>query len=205
MYHRRLRKALVMLINLPFLLMLVYRCSPTYIGHELDTAGRERERWREQSGMRAWKPGRRGAGSRRRASRTTARSSPGCMSGTAGRPPAPASGWCATTRADQAYSVEVIATADDFSDADGVAILSYKQAIAKARERMVERAHVEAGEDGRKRPLTVAAAMDDYIAFLETNRRTAARRTLARPSVHPSEARPYRGCRAFHRSAAAVA
>jgi integrase len=74
----------------------------------------------------------------------------------------------------QAYSIEVIATADDFSDADGVAILSYKQAIEKARERMVDRAHVEVGEDRRKGPLTVGDVMEDYIAFLEANRRTAA-------------------------------
>src|SRR3974390_2775002 len=36
----------------------------------------------------------------------------------------------------QAYNVEVIAAADDFSDADGVAILDFGQAQTKARERM---------------------------------------------------------------------
>src|ERR1700719_1980883 len=71
----------------------------------------------------------------------------------------------------QSYAVETIAAADDFSDGDGVAIVSFAQAQAKARERMVGRAHAAAGRHG---PLTVAAAMDDYLAFLETNRKGAA-------------------------------
>jgi len=36
------------------------------------------------------------------------------------------------------YEVETIAVADDFSDADGVAILSFRQAQDAARERMVK-------------------------------------------------------------------
>jgi hypothetical protein len=47
---------------------------------------------------------------------------------------------------DQAYELETLAIADDFSDADGVAVLSYRQAQAKARERMVARAHHAAGK-----------------------------------------------------------
>ena len=39
----------------------------------------------------------------------------------------------------QDYTVETIAAADDLSDPDGVAILSYRQAQAQARERMVHR------------------------------------------------------------------
>ena len=70
----------------------------------------------------------------------------------------------------QTYTVETIATADDFSDADGVAILSFRDAQAKARERMVSRAHKAAGKTG---PITVADAMDDYFQFLEGNRKTA--------------------------------
>jgi integrase len=70
----------------------------------------------------------------------------------------------------QTYTVETIATADDYSNADGVAILSFKQAQEKARERMVLRAHAAAGKHG---PLTVADAMDAYLEFLEGNRKTA--------------------------------
>ena len=47
---------------------------------------------------------------------------------------------------DQAYQLETIATADDYSDADGIVVLNYRQALAKARERMVARAHHAAGK-----------------------------------------------------------
>jgi hypothetical protein len=57
----------------------------------------------------------------------------------------------------QAYVVETIGVADDHSDADGVAILNFKQAQAAARERMVQRAHTAAGVAG---PLTVEAAIE---------------------------------------------
>ena len=70
----------------------------------------------------------------------------------------------------QAYEVETIATADDFSDPDGVAVLSFRQAQEKARERMVLRAHAAAGKQG---PLTVRAAVESYLEFLEHNRKSA--------------------------------
>jgi integrase len=63
----------------------------------------------------------------------------------------------------QAYVVETIATADDFSDADGVAVLTFWQAVDVARQRMVSRAHSAAG----KGPCTVATAIERYIAGLE--------------------------------------
>jgi integrase len=69
----------------------------------------------------------------------------------------------------QTYQVETIATADDFSDADGIAVLSYKQAQAKARERMVARAHRAAGKHG---PLTVRDAVEAYLEFLDTHRKS---------------------------------
>jgi integrase len=69
----------------------------------------------------------------------------------------------------QTYQVETIATADDYSDADGVAILSFRDAQTKARERMVSRAHTAAGKTG---PVTVAAAMDEYLEFLDGNRKS---------------------------------
>jgi integrase len=69
----------------------------------------------------------------------------------------------------QTYVVETIATADDFSNADGVAILNFKQAQDKARERMVSRAHAAASKHG---PLTVSDAMNAYLDFLDTNRKS---------------------------------
>jgi integrase len=69
----------------------------------------------------------------------------------------------------QAYELETLAIADDFSDADGIAVLSYRQAQAKARERMVARAHHAAGKHG---PLTVQDAVESYLSFLDTHRKT---------------------------------
>ncbi|MBR1086467.1 site-specific integrase [Bradyrhizobium manausense] len=71
---------------------------------------------------------------------------------------------------DQKYEVETIGPADDLSDADGVKILSFSQAQARARELMVDRAHKAAGKSG---PLTVKAAVDVYIEFLEAKRKSA--------------------------------
>jgi integrase len=70
----------------------------------------------------------------------------------------------------QAYAVETVATADDFSDANGVNVLTYDQATVKARELRDRRARAGAGEDG---PLTVADAIKSYLDFLETNKKTA--------------------------------
>jgi integrase len=64
----------------------------------------------------------------------------------------------------QAYVTETIGVADDFSDADGVAVLDFRQAQNKAREIHVARAHGDAGMVG---PLTVAAALDAYLEHLE--------------------------------------
>jgi len=70
---------------------------------------------------------------------------------------------------DERYEVETIAVADDFSDPDGVAVLSFHQAQTLARSRMVARAHAAAG---KTKPLTVKDAIDSYIEFLETNRKS---------------------------------
>jgi len=71
----------------------------------------------------------------------------------------------------QAYTVEMIGVADDFSDADGFAVLDYRQAQAKARERMVRRVHAANGVTTG--PLTVKAAVEAYLEFLESNRKSA--------------------------------
>jgi integrase len=70
----------------------------------------------------------------------------------------------------QSYVVETLAAADDFSDADGIAVLNFGQAQAMIREMMVSRAHTAAGKVG---PLTVKEAGEDYLRFLETNRKSA--------------------------------
>ena len=60
---------------------------------------------------------------------------------------------------DEKYIVETIATADDFSDADGVDILSFYQAQARARE-------IAAKHRGAIRdlgPLTVSKVLDAYL------------------------------------------
>jgi integrase len=60
------------------------------------------------------------------------------------------------------YQYEPLGPADDLSDGDGVAILSYRQAQALARERLVSRAQTS----GNRGPLTVASALDSYLKTL---------------------------------------
>jgi len=84
----------------------------------------------------------------------------------------------------QSYEIEVIGVADDLSDADGVAVLSFWHAQEKARERMVARAHAAAGKHG---PLNVGVAMNAYIQELDDNGRpTADARYCDRAFVRPA-------------------
>ena len=62
----------------------------------------------------------------------------------------------------QAYVVETIGIADDYTDADGVAVLNFSQAQNKARDLFKLNAHAEAGVG----PYTVAVAIKDYIQDL---------------------------------------
>jgi integrase len=62
------------------------------------------------------------------------------------------------------YKLEVIGVADDSSDADGLAILDFWQAQAKARQQMVVRAHAAAGK--HLGPYTVGDAYRAYLAAL---------------------------------------
>src|SRR5262245_60432938 len=64
---------------------------------------------------------------------------------------------------NERYRLHKIGIADDFSDADGAVILSFKQAQAAARKLIVERA----GGVG-----TVADVVDAYIRHLETDGRS---------------------------------
>jgi integrase len=70
----------------------------------------------------------------------------------------------------QQYEVEPLGIADDLSDGDGVKVLDFWQAQNIARERMVARAHAAAGKTG---PLKVRDAVEEYLGFLETNRKSA--------------------------------
>jgi integrase len=64
------------------------------------------------------------------------------------------------------YAFEPIGTADDRSDADGVTVFSFDQAVTKARALHTERANQAAGIHA---PLTVEAAMDAYVKHLDAN------------------------------------
>jgi len=70
----------------------------------------------------------------------------------------------------RSYVVEKIGVADDFSDSDGTIILSFAQAQDKARTRMVLRAQ---SADGIAGPLTVRAAVEGYLEFLEAHGKSA--------------------------------
>jgi integrase len=63
---------------------------------------------------------------------------------------------------DQAYVVETIGVADDYADADGVAIINFSQAQNRARDLFKQNAHAEAGVG----PYTVAVAIKDYLQNL---------------------------------------
>ena len=84
----------------------------------------------------------------------------------------------------QSYVVEKIGIADDFADADGTKILSFAQAQDKARAHMVRRAHAANGVAGA---LTVQAAVESYLDFLETNRKSAVdARHRAQAHIYPT-------------------
>jgi integrase len=64
------------------------------------------------------------------------------------------------------YRIETIGLADDYQDANGDTVLSFAQAQARAVER-------REALDGPRGPLTVRGAVEAYLEFLETNRKTA--------------------------------
>jgi integrase len=71
------------------------------------------------------------------------------------------------------YIVETIATADDTLDADGAEILTFSQAQAIARERFVEERRVAAGLPAKGGPYTVRLCVNEYIEWLEQNRKSS--------------------------------
>ena len=70
------------------------------------------------------------------------------------------------------YAVEATGAADDQSDADGVAILDYWQAVEKTRERMVSRAHA-AGAGRTPSSDRQTSRKNRSFEFLEGNRKSA--------------------------------
>ena len=74
---------------------------------------------------------------------------------------------------DQQYKVETIGSADDTLDADGSEFLSFSQAQAFARARFVETRRVASGLPAKGGAYTVRLCLDEYIAWLERNKKTA--------------------------------
>jgi integrase len=62
------------------------------------------------------------------------------------------------------YRVSNIAIADDVSDADGVKVLNFDQAVSRTHEHIVQHAG-----HGRAGPLTVAHALAHYFTYLDQN------------------------------------
>jgi integrase len=71
------------------------------------------------------------------------------------------------------YRVETIGAADDKADADGVAILSFAQAQALLREKHVAHVRRVKGLPAKDGPYTVRACVEEYLSFLERNRKSA--------------------------------
>jgi integrase len=84
---------------------------------------------------------------------------------------------------EQAYETETIATADDFSSANGVDVLDWQQAQEEARKRRDTRVQVGAG----KGPFTVADAIALYIgAIAAEGRKTTDTERRASAMILPS-------------------
>jgi integrase len=73
----------------------------------------------------------------------------------------------------QDYKTDTIANADDIADADGVAILSFAQAQAVAREMRTRAARIAAGLPIETGPYTVKQCMDEYFSWMEQHRKGA--------------------------------
>jgi integrase len=72
------------------------------------------------------------------------------------------------------YGVETIGTADDKADAGGGdVVIDFRQAQALARERHVEHTRLAKGLPTQSGPHTVRACVEEYLSFLETNRKSA--------------------------------
>jgi integrase len=88
--------------------------------------------------------------------------------------PAGAGKWVARQYVARSYITETIGVADDYSDPDGQAFLSFAQAQELARKQLVRRVH--AGVSG---PLTVRAAVEAYLDGLDVKAAHDGRRQAA--------------------------
>jgi integrase len=89
---------------------------------------------------------------------------------------------------DQQYLTETIGTADDNAEADGVAVLDWRQAQAAAREWRAKAERAEAGIEESSAPLTVADVVDSYLDWTARHRKpTTARewRYMAQAHILP--------------------
>jgi len=77
--------------------------------------------------------------------------------------------WVMRRRIGERYRVETIGVADDLSDADGVEVMSYTQAQARARTLTAQRHKSESGQTAT--PLTVAEAVETYLDWLDAHRK----------------------------------
>jgi integrase len=73
---------------------------------------------------------------------------------------------------DGDYQVETIATADDKADADGAAVLDFRQAQARIRELHMERARIDRGLPASAGPYTIRNCVLDYLDWLDKNRKS---------------------------------
>jgi integrase len=90
----------------------------------------------------------------------------------------------------QQYRVETLGTADDRAEADGLAVLNWRQAQARAREQQAALAREQAGlepEEKAAGPYTVNDALDDYLKWFATHRRSlASTRTRIDAQMRPA-------------------
>ncbi len=92
--------------------------------------------------------------------------------------------WCARQFGGGKYRETKLGIADDVADADGVAVLSFRQAQDKARAWFSEQAHLLAGlEPATSGPYTVGGAITDYLRSYE-RRGKSVDRTKATIDAH---------------------
>jgi len=73
-----------------------------------------------------------------------------------------------------AYQVETIGTADDKADAgDGEVVLDFRQAQTLAREKHLQHTRIAKGLPAEGGPYTVRGCLEEYLSFLERNRKSA--------------------------------
>jgi integrase len=81
--------------------------------------------------------------------------------------------WVVRWRAADGYKVETLdGIADDTADANGDVVLNFAQAQAKAREKWVAHERAAKGMPVDAGPYTIAACIEDYIAYLANEKKT---------------------------------